>query len=112
MHGETACVAQEICERHLFLCGEFVVRQLPGLQFVVDIFVEQDLSVLHSFQRHHCCHRFADRSGLEKRFGGYRFFGVDVFNAITASPFNFEVFYDGDTEARHLPMFHSLFNGP
>jgi hypothetical protein len=106
--GEAGTVAQDAAQRDFLVLVEFVIWNLPGLEFQVHIFVERERSMLHQEECARCGHGLADRPCLEKSVNRHRRIATGFRDSVAFRPGDLEIIDDGDAEAGTLIELHQL----
>lgn len=90
---------------------QIVLWDVPRLEECVDVVIERESVLLYETKRGHGGDRFADGCGLKEGVGLDGSIRLDVHDAVTFRPLNFEVLDDGDAEAGHVEALHDLQQG-
>jgi hypothetical protein len=96
MNGEAGAVVEQPPQRNLPGAGELVLRDFPGAQLAIDVFVERKLSFVHQVERDERSDVFTDGRRLEERLGIH---GLAVFggrDAVAARSCQFAAVDDCD----------------
>src|SRR5215469_11761370 len=101
-------MAQNSAQRDLLLRREFILRNLPRGELIVNVLIEYQFAFFHECESAESGDRFADRAGLEKSLRRNGASGLYVGHSVGACPRDATMVEEGDADTGYVIVLHPV----